>query len=128
MSIKGVLVRVTGIAIAAAVIGGPGLTSVASANTAKPGTASSASTYPPGATPPVTSFQASVFVNHTGQGYSLGCVNGKNNPYGHYWLNTRYWGWSYVDARRIYYVGWYANGQSGPYRIVGSQSYPACGR
>jgi hypothetical protein len=127
MSIKGVLVRVTGIAIAAAVTGGLGLTSVASANTAKPGTATSASTYPPGATSPVTSFWDTVVVNHTGQGHSWGCVNVKSNLYGHYWLNTKYWGWSYVDARRIYYVGWYANGQSGPYKIVGSQSYPVCG-
>ena len=108
-------------------IGGLGLTGVASASTSQSTAVTSVSVYPPGATPPVTSYWDTVFVTDTGQGYSTGCVDLETNPYGHYWLDTDYWGWSYIDARGIYFVGWYANGQSGPYTIVGSQSYVECG-
>ena len=86
-----------------------------------------ANAYPPGATPPVRKYWHTLFVNKTGESFSRACVNLRSNITGHYWLNTNYWGWSYVDARGVSFVGWYKDGRAGPYDLVGSRSYPVCG-
>jgi hypothetical protein len=81
--------------------------------------------YPQGAQPPVQCYWDTVTVKN-GIGTSVACIS-DDNPLGYYTSYTYYYGWSYVDANGVSFVGWFADGQSGPYTIVGSYSWIECG-
>src|SRR5258707_6494076 len=72
--------------------------------------------YPPGARQPIRCYWSTV-TEKVGSGTSWGCVNLKSNPFGYYSVYRYWYGWSYVDARGIFYVGWY-----GPVFKVGPYS------
>ncbi len=81
---------------------------------------------PPGAAKPIEKYWDVVRVE-TGQGVSIGCVVLDGNPLGYYTTYTTYEGWSYVDANGVSYVGWFRDGQAGPYDIVRQSNSFQCG-
>jgi Predicted membrane protein len=90
--------------------------------------------YPHGAQEPVSCDQSSVTVTSWSSNLLL-CFDKDTNPAGYIMYYTTYKGWSYTDANKVNFVGWYSDWQgskgeqtvAGPYTVTDKSVDWECG-